>query len=130
TPRARVHELFLEMPPAAFPPEPVSVPPDGSEADLGRMWWTLPKLVPSGRSEILLTFPRSSEIDADDLDFYVAGVDEAHLLGADPLPGDWEVRLPRAVIEAAEEADAAGTAGEETEVDYDGAESEGALDED
>ncbi|MHB8351352.1 MAG: DNA topoisomerase VI subunit B, partial [Thermoplasmata archaeon] len=54
TPRARVLELFLEMPPAAFPPEPVSVPPDGSEADLGRMWWTLPKLVPSGRSEILL----------------------------------------------------------------------------
>ncbi|MGI0150484.1 MAG: DNA topoisomerase VI subunit B [Thermoplasmata archaeon] len=132
TPRARVLELFLEMPPADFPPTSTSPEPDGTEPELGRMWWTLPKLAPSGRTEILLTFPRSSEVDPDDLDFYVAGVDEAHLLGADSLPGDWEVRLPRAVVEAAEEAAAAGVAGteEETEVDYDGAEGEGALDED
>ncbi len=129
TPRARVLELFLEMPPAAFPPDPVSRSPDGSEPELGRMWWTLPKLLPSARAEIALTFPRSSEIDADEVDFYEAGVDEAHLLGADPLPGDWEVRVPRAVIEAAEEAAAAAPPGEETEVDYDGAKSEGALDE-
>lgn len=128
TPRARVLELFLEMPPEMFPPTAASIEPDGREATLGRAWWTLPKLLPSGRTELTLGFPSKSEVDLNDLDFYVAGVDEAHLLGAEPLPGDWEVRLPRAIVEAAEEA-AAASAADDGEVDYDGAEANAALDE-
>jgi DNA topoisomerase VI subunit B len=128
TPRARVLELFLEMPPESFPPTAVDPAPDGSEAPLGRAWWTLPKLAPSARTQITLTFPKSKEVELNDLDFYVAGVDEAHLLGADPLPGDWEVRLPRAIVEAAEEAAIATEAGE-GEVDYDGTEAKAELDE-
>ena len=54
----------------------------------------------------------------------MAGVDEAHLLGADPLPGDWDVRLPRALIEAAETAAPTDPDSAEGEVDYDAAESE------
>ncbi|HTP55288.1 MAG TPA: hypothetical protein VML53_01300, partial [Thermoplasmata archaeon] len=55
----------------------------------------------------------------------VAGIDEARVLGADPLPGDWDVRLPRTIVEAAEAAAAesgAAAPGEEPEVDYDAAE--------
>ncbi len=128
TPRPRVLELFLEMPPAEFPPSRVLPAPDGVEAPLGRAWWTLPRLEPSGRTRIELDFPSATEVDLDDLDLYVAGVDESHLLGADPLPGDWEVRLPRAIVEAAEAAAAAETA-DEAEVDYDGTETSSPLDE-
>jgi DNA topoisomerase-6 subunit B len=130
TPRARVLELFVEMPAQALAAAKWDPEPDGTEAELGRAWWTLPKLQPSGRTRLGLTFPAKTDVDEDDLDWYMAGVDEAHLLGAEPLPGDWDVRLPRAVIEAAEQGEEpAGPATEEgEEVDYDGAKASAAAD--
>jgi DNA topoisomerase-6 subunit B len=125
TPRTRVLEVFLEVAPELFGRAAFSPVPDGTEPELGRAWWTLPKLVPNGRTSLGLTFPARTEVDGSDLDWYVAGIDEGRLLGADPLPGDWEVRLPRTVVEAAEaaahEVPVPGTP-EEEEVDYDAAE--------
>ncbi len=120
TPRARLLELFVEMPlellaKARFSPEPAGVDPD-----LGRAWWTLARLAPSERTPVRVSFPEGQDVEWADLDWYVAGVDEGHLLGAEALPGDWEVRLPRAVIEAA--AEDAGSDEAEREVDYDAAE--------
>jgi DNA topoisomerase-6 subunit B len=125
TPRTRVLELFVEIPPDVFPLAVFEPVPDGVEAALGRAWWTLPKLGPNGRTALSFSFPPKTDVEANDLDWYVAGIDEAHILGAEPLPGDWDVRLPRTIVEAAEAAaaDAAanGATGEE-EVDYDAAE--------
>ena len=125
TPRARVLEVFCEIPPEVMAVARFDPSPDGTEADLGRAWWTLPRLGPNGRTRLVLTFPPKTDVEASDLDWYVAGIDEGHLLGADPLPGDWDVRLPRTIVEAAEqaaaEAAATGTLAEE-EVDYDAAE--------
>ncbi|HXQ78656.1 MAG: DNA topoisomerase VI subunit B [Thermoplasmata archaeon] len=125
TPRPRVLELFVEIPPDVFPVASFDPVPDGVDGPLGRAWWTLPKLAPNGRTNLTVTFPAKTDVDASDLDWYVAGIDESHILGAEPLPGDWEVRLPRTIVEAAEAAaaDAAanGTSAEE-EVDYDAAE--------
>ncbi|HYA54888.1 MAG TPA: DNA topoisomerase VI subunit B, partial [Thermoplasmata archaeon] len=125
TPRPRVLELFAEIPPDVFPSAVFDPAPDGTDAELGRVWWTLPRLAPNAKTALTLTFPPKTDVEANDVDFYVAGIDEAHILGADPLPGDWDVRLPRTIVEAAEAAaaDAAqnGTSSEE-EVDYDAAE--------
>ena len=133
TPRPRVLELFVEIPPDVFPLALFDPAPDGTDAELGRAWWTLPKLSPNGRTSLTLTFPPKTDVEANDLDWYVAGIDEAHILGADPLPGDWDVRLPRTIVEAAEAAaaDAAanGTTAEE-EVDYDAAEASAHASED
>ena len=124
TPRARALELFVELPPEVLKVGAFDPAPDGTEPELGRAWWTLPKLAPNGRTRLTLTFPPKTDVDASDLDWFVAGIDEAHLLGADPLPGDWDVRLPRTIVEAAELAATDGAAGtpEESEVDYDAAE--------
>lgn len=134
TPRPRVLELFLELDPQEFARASFDPPPDGADPALGRAWWTLPKLAPNGRTKLSVTLPKEADVDPNDLDWYVAGVDEARLLGAEPLPGDWEVRLPRTIVEAAEAAAAdaaAGSGKEEGEVDYDAAEaSEGVGDED
>jgi DNA topoisomerase VI subunit B len=130
TPRPRVLELFLEVAPEALRVATFDPAPDGTEPELGRAWWTLPKLAPNGRTKLALSFPKGTDVDANDLDWYVAGVDEGRLLGADPLPGDWDVRLPRTVVEAAEAAaDEAGrgTPGEDGEVDYDAAEASAAV---
>ncbi len=125
TPRARVLELFVEVPPDLFANAGFSPAPDGTDAALGRAWWTLPKLPPNGRAQVAISFPPATDLDTNDLDWYVAGIDEAHVLGADPLPGDWDVRLPRTIVEAAEQAAADAAAGggtSEEEVDYDAAE--------
>jgi len=132
TPRARVLELFLEIPAETLAVASFDPAPDGTEKELGRAWWTLPKLPPSGRTRLELKFPPKTDLEASDLDWYIAGIDESHLLGADPLPGDWDVRLPRTIVEAAEAAAAEGTsagAGEE-EVDYDAAEASASTSED
>jgi len=124
TPRARALEIFCEMPPELLPTARMEPAPDGTDAPLGRAWWTLPKLGPNARTQLSLTLPAPADVEPSDFDWYVAGIDEAHLLGADPLPGDWDVRLPRTIVEAAEAADAeeaANGTGEE-EVDYDAAE--------
>jgi hypothetical protein len=124
TPRARVLELFLELPPDVLAQAQFEPAPDGTEPELGRAWWTLPKLNPSARAAVGVGFPPKTDVEVNDFDWYVAGIDEAHLLGADPLPGDWEVRLPRTIVEAAEAAAAeAAAGGAEEEVDYDAAES-------
>ncbi len=132
TPRARVLELFVEVPPEAMPGAAFDPAPDGTDPALGRVWWTLPKLPPSGRTQLELRFPPQTDLEASDLDWYVAGIDEAHLLGADPLPGDWDVRLPRTIVEAAEAAaaESGGTGTGEEEVDYDAAESSASASED
>jgi len=125
TPRARILELFLEVDPELYRLAAFSPAPDGTEPSLGRAWWTLPKLAPNGRTSLAIEFPAKTEVDPNDLDWYVAGIDEARVLGADPLPGDWDVRLPRTIVEAAEAAAAesgAAAPGEEPEVDYDAAE--------
>jgi DNA topoisomerase-6 subunit B len=130
TPRARVLEVFVEMPQELFPSARFAQAPDGTDAELGRAWWTLEKLAPSGKASLEVTFAKGSEVEASDLSWYVAGVDEAHLLGAEPLPGDWDVRLPRAVIEAAEAGLAPLPGSEEAEVDYDAAEGSAGIEDD
>jgi DNA topoisomerase-6 subunit B len=125
TPRPRVLELFVEIPPDDFRLASFVPAPDGVEPELGRAWWTLPKLSPNGTTALTFTFPPGTDVEANDLDWYVAGIDESHILGAEPLPGDWDVRLPRTIVEAAEAAaaDAAANGGAvEEEVDYDAAE--------
>ncbi len=124
TPRSRVLELFVEIPPEEFALAKFEPAPEGTEPALGRAWWTLPKLVPSGRTKLEVTFPAKTDVEASDFDWYVAGIDESHVLGADPLPGDWDVRLPRTIVEAAEAAAAESALDAEAgEVDYDAAES-------
>lgn len=130
TPRARVLEVFVEMPQELLPVAKFGQTPEGTDAELGRAWWTLEKLAPSARASLEVTFPNGTEVDASDLSWFVAGVDEAHLLGAEPLPGDWDVRLPRAVIEAAEAGLEPIPGTEDGEVDYDAAEGSAGVEDD
>ncbi len=130
TSRPRTLEVFLEAPTEVLGAAALEPAAMGTDAGLGRAWWTLPKLGPNERARIVLAFPKGTDVDASDLDWYVAGVDEAHLLGADPLPGDWDVRLPRALIEAAEAAVPAEPDSGDGEVDYDAAESEARIGDD
>lgn len=130
TPRTRVLEVFVEMPPELLKVAVFRPAPEGTDVTLGRAWWTLERLPPNGRTKVSAEFPKGAAADPEDLEWFVAGVDEGHLLGAEPLPGDWDVRLPRALIEAAEAAAESGAPGEDGEVDYDAAETSAGIDDD
>ncbi len=127
TSRIRPIELFLELPlesvKEGFSAEPA---PETVSQELGRVTFPLQKLTPNAKVTYTLTWPKGEEMEAEDVDIFVAGVDEAHLLGADPLPGDWDVRLPAALVEAAENAEIAAArptpAEGDEEVDYDATE--------
>ncbi len=128
TSRNRPIELFLEVPLEAvkegFSADPK---PETLSTELGRVTFPLQRLSPNAKVTYTLTWPKPEKLEPDDVDVFVAGVDEAHLLGADPLPGDWDVRLPAALVEAAEDAQIAAarpaaTAEGDEEVDYDAAE--------
>lgn len=125
TARTRKLELFLELPLEALKegfkanPAPVTTLPEQ-----GRVNWDVMRLEPSEALTVQITWPKGVQLAPDDADVYIAGVDEAHLLGASALPGDWDVRLPAALVEAAEggEAYAEKGASDEEEVDYDATE--------
>ncbi len=113
-------KLFLELPSEALAEGFSARPsPDNVNRELGRVSWETFHLGTSEHQEIHLTWPKGVSLDAEDAGTYLAGVDEAHLLGADPLPGDWDVQLPKELVEEAKTpvADV-----ETEEVDYDAAE--------
>ena len=67
TPRARVLEMFVEMPRELFPKAKFDPAPDGTDPELGRAWWTLPRMEPNTRRTVALEFPKGTEVDATDL---------------------------------------------------------------
>ena len=120
TARDRELKLFLELPEEAladgFHADP---PPEEVQAEQGRATWKTFRLRPNARAEVKFTWPGDLKVDLMDAGVYVAGVDEAHLLGADPLPGDWDVHLPATLVQ---QAKASETEEATEEVDYDAAE--------
>jgi DNA topoisomerase-6 subunit B len=129
TERPRDLKLFMELPEESLG-EGFGVDPSAEQVDpsAGRVTWKTFHLSPNERYDVKFRWPKGIEVDLADSGIYVAGVDEAHLLGADPLPGDWDVRLPKELVE---EAKATEKEAEGEEVDYDAAErKEGVKDED
>ncbi len=114
-------KLFLELPSETladgFSADP---PPESVQPDLGRATWDTFRLGTNGRKEVAISWPKGSQPEAGDVDVFVAGIDEAHLLGADPLPGDWDVSVPKELVEEARTLSKETAA--EAEVDYDAAE--------
>lgn len=119
-------KVFMELPQEALGDGFVSTPKaEDLSRENGRLTFGVIKLKPSERFSIRLSLPKGVDVGPPDADLFVAGVDEAHLLGADPLPGDWDVTLPEELVTGSKEEDEE-PAG--TEVDYDAAEKEGKVD--
>lgn len=120
TPNSRELKLFLELPEDALAAGFSAAPaPEEVQAALGRVTWKTFHLDPSQRREVKFQWPKGVKVDLMDSGIYLAGVDEAHLLGGEPLPGDWDVRLPKELVEEAQVTEEGGL---QEEVDYDAAE--------
>ena len=96
-------------------PKPTEVRGDG------KITWELKRIDSVAKSSISFVLEGLDEAEYDESDIYVSGINPGFVIGAEPLPGDWELNY----AEFESEEGAAPEAEEEGEIDYD--ESEEAL---
>jgi len=105
--------------------EPKSIEPKPAEVrDDGKITWELKRIDSVAKASISFALEGLDEAEYDESDVYVSGINPGLVIGAEPLPGDWELNYAEFEEEEAPAAEAA----EETEIDYD--ETEEALDDD
>ena len=100
-----------------FDPKPSEVREDG------KVTWELKRIDSVDKASVTFLLEGLDEAEYDESDLYVSGINPALVIGAEPLPGDWELNY--AEFET-EEAPPPAETEDEGEIDYD--ETEEALD--
>jgi len=97
--------------------EAKSVDPKPAETrDDGKITWELKRIDTVSKASISFILDGLDEAEYDESDVYVSGINPALVIGAEPLPGDWELNY--ADFEG-EEGAAPEASDEEGEIDYD-----------
>ncbi len=101
-----------------FDPKPAEVREDG------KVTWELKRIDSVDKASVTFLLDGLDEAEYDESDIYVSGINPTLVIGAEPLPGDWELNY--AEFETEEAPPPPPEAEEEGEIDYD--ETEEALD--
>ncbi|MCD6461176.1 MAG: DNA topoisomerase VI subunit B [Thermoplasmata archaeon] len=89
-PKSQSIQFYAVIPPEYVGAESLDPPPKRKRKG-GRYMWEFKRL-PSNESRTIKLLLRGVEPgEYDETEFYVEGVDPLHLLGAEPLPGDWDL---------------------------------------
>ncbi len=100
-----------------------SIEPKPSEVrEDGKMTWELKRIDSVDKAVVSFVLEGLDEAEYDESDLYVSGINPALVIGAEPLPGDWELDYGEFETEQGAPPEEA----EEGEIDYD--ETEEALD--
>lgn len=122
TPAGKKLNLHLLLPRGieakAIDPKPAEVRDDG------KITWALKRIDSVQKAKVSFVIDGLDEAEYDESDIYTSGINPGLVIGAEPLPGDWELNY--AEFEAGEAQATAPEAQDEGEIDYD--ESEEALD--
>ncbi|NLK25298.1 MAG: DNA topoisomerase VI subunit B, partial [Euryarchaeota archaeon] len=81
----------------------------------GKISWELPYIPSTNTYEITFSLDGLDADEFDETDLYISGINPIDVMGADPLPGDWDV----AGVDFTEVEAPAQAAEEEEEPDYD-----------
>jgi DNA topoisomerase-6 subunit B len=92
--------------------------------DDGKASWELPKIASTDRLDINFALTGLSKEDYDENEIYSSGINPVFIIGAEPIPGDWDVKG----LQITEDAEVPVPEEEDEEVDYD--ESKEALNDD
>ncbi|MDG6220943.1 MAG: hypothetical protein QCI38_05795, partial [Candidatus Thermoplasmatota archaeon] len=80
---------------AIVPAESVDVgsisPKPSDKRKGGKLRWDFGRILSNEEAVVTFSLRGLSKGEWDETEFYVEGVDPVHLLGADPLPGDWDL---------------------------------------
>jgi len=113
TPRSQKLNLHMVVPKEAFDYTGLQMFPAEVKDD-GKMTWELRSIPSTQKVDINFTLKGLDQEAYDENEIYVSGIDPVLVIGADPLPGDWDVKR----LEITETAPAVAEE-EEDEVDYD-----------
>lgn len=123
TPQSQKFNLHMVLPPGSFDYKGLQFFPTEVRED-GKVSWELPKIASTERLDINFSLNGLNKEDYDENEIYASGINPIFIIGAEPLPGDWDVKGMQ--ITESEEAPVAEE--EDDEVDYD--ESKEALNDD
>ncbi|MFO8110459.1 MAG: DNA topoisomerase VI subunit B [Thermoplasmata archaeon] len=91
TPRKRKLKMYMEKP---YPDNAAMNAVPEPKYDGEYLEWELETLKPSGLAEIRFKFNGGlKKEDMEGLELYIEGVDGSKLIGAEPLPDDWNVEM-------------------------------------
>lgn len=95
---------------------PKSLDPKPTEVrDDGKITWELKRIDSVDESSVSFLLDGLDEAEYDESEIYVSGINPGLVIGAEPLPGDWELNYAEFEGEEAPAAEAE----EEGEIDYD-----------
>src|SRR5947208_4536492 len=95
---------------------PKSIDPKPAEVrDDGKITWELKRIDSVAKASITFVLEGLDEAEYDESDIYVSGINPGLVIGAEPLPGDWELNYAEFEGEETPPAEPE----EEGEIDYD-----------
>lgn len=118
TPTGKSFKLHALVPRESF--DLKHTKPEPSEVrDGDKLTWELKRIPSTGEVDLVLAF-RGAEKESllDEVELFSSGIDPAGIIGAEPMPGDWDIERLEVTEEGAEPAAPAEPA-EEAEADYD-----------
>jgi len=123
TPQSQKFNLHMVLPPGSFDYKGLQFFPTEVRDD-GKVSWELPKISSTERLDVNFSLTGLNKDDYDENEIYASGINPVFIIGAEPLPGDWDVKG----LQITESVEAPVVEEEEEEVDYD--ESKEALNDD
>lgn len=123
TPQSQKFNLHMVLPPGSFDYKGQQFFPSEVRED-GKVSWELPKIASTERLDINFSLNGLNKDDYDENEIYASGINPVFIIGAEPLPGDWDLKG----LQITESEEAPVVEEEDEEVDYD--ESKEALNDD
>ncbi len=123
TPQSQRFNLHMALPPGSFDYKGLQFFPTEVRED-GKVSWELPKIMSTERLDIVFSLNGLNKEDYDENEIYASGINPVFIIGAEPLPGDWDLKG----LQITESEEAPVVEEEDEEVDYD--ESKEALNDD
>ncbi len=114
TPTAQKFNLHMVLPPGAFDYKGLQFFPTEVRDD-GKATWDLPKIASTERFDLNFALSGLNKDDYDENEIYSSGINPIFIIGAEPIPGDWDVKG----MQITESEEAPVVEDEDEEVDYD-----------
>ena len=114
TPTAQKFNLHMVLPPGAFDYKGLQFFPTEVRDD-GKVSWDLPKIASTERFDLNFALSGLNKDDYDENEIYSSGINPVFIIGAEPMPGDWDVKG----LQITQSEEAPVPEDEDEEVDYD-----------
>jgi DNA topoisomerase-6 subunit B len=90
TPSRKKFNLYAVLPPGSIDEKSFSLKPNRIRKS-GKVRWELKAIPSTEKLEITLKLKGLDKEDVDEVEVYVSGINAVQVIGAEPLPGDWDL---------------------------------------